>query len=118
MALRLNFFLYSPKLSTIFFLLKNVYMPTIVGILTFKNKTYAYLSLEKELNFCQILVLMTIKYYMLSLVEHKIILPWGMILSLNYERFVFKGLSCDRSFDGLMTKQHVNGLSLNKELNN
>ena len=66
-------FLYSPKLSMIFFLLKNVYMPTIVGILTFKNKTYVYLSLEKELNFCQILVLMTIKYYMLSLVEHKII---------------------------------------------
>ena len=51
-----------------FFLLKNVKMPTIVGILIFmsrKNNIYAYLSLKKAELF-DIFILMSIINFMLS----------------------------------------------------
>ena len=59
----------STQLSMKFFLLINVKMPTIVGILTFVNRKNNILGLsesEKKLNFLIFFILMSIQNFMLN----------------------------------------------------
>ena len=69
----IKLFSWSTQLSMKFFLLINVKMPTIVGILTFMSGKNSILGLSepKKAKFLDICILMSIQNFMLNSVEHE-----------------------------------------------